>query len=585
MIHAHTATEGISLTKRSLIWATVATLGLAALGCKTESKPTSTVAPAEEKREATDNAAPAPMALAPHAKSGGAIEPGRTGGLARPEPAQANTEDYARTNETGFKAVKSDPLSTFSIDTDTASYSNVRRFLKQGRRPPKDAVRLEELVNYFSYAYPPPSGAHPFSAIVEVANCPWNSAHLLARVGLKGKVVAAEDRRPANLVFLLDVSGSMNAENKLPLLKRSLSFAVNQLKERDRVAIVVYAGASGLVLPSTPFTDRERIIEAISTLKPGGSTNAGEGINLAYDIAQKNFIEGGINRVILATDGDFNVGITDKGSLIDVVKTKAKQNVFLTVLGLGMGNLKDDMLEKLADHGNGSYAYIDDFAEAQKVFGTQIGGTLETIAKDVKIQVEFNPTKVEAYRLLGYENRRLAAEDFRNDSKDAGEIGAGHSVTAFYEIVPPGSPLGLPPKKAPELKYQQAVTTPVAAGSDLMTVKIRYKQPTGTEGIEGQFLVAAASKPFEQASPDFRFAASVAAFGLLLSESEHKGNASFPTVASWAEASKGADPFGHRTKCIGLVRAAQTAKAAPGTTSNNGEPCNCPPGDPLCSCL
>ncbi len=455
MIHAHTATEGISLTKRSLIWATVATLGLAALGCKTESKPTSMVAPAEKKGEATDNAAPAPMARAPQraggAKSGGAIKPGMTGGgLARPypvlgrllpgQPAQANTEDYARTNETGFKAVKSDPLSTFSIDTDTASYSNVRRFLKQGRRPPKDAVRLEELVNYFSYAYPPPSGAHPFSANVKVANCPWNSAHLLARVGLKGKVVAAEDRRPANLVFLLDVSASMNAENKLPLLKRSLSFAVNQLKERDRVAIVVYAGDSGLVLPSTPFTDRERIIEAISTLEPGGSTNAGEGINLAYDIAQKNFIQGGINRVILATDGDFNVGITDNGSLIDVVKAKAKQNVFLTVLGLGMGNLKDDMLEKLADNGNGSYAYIDDFAEAQKVFGTQIGGTLETIAKDVKIQVEFNPTKVEAYRLLGYENRRLAAEDFRNDSKDAGEIGAGHSVTAFYEIVPPGSP-------------------------------------------------------------------------------------------------------------------------------------------------
>jgi Ca-activated chloride channel family protein len=357
---------------------------------------------------------------------------------------------------------------------------------------------------------------------------------------------------------------------------------VNQLGERDRVAIVVYAGASGLVLPSTPFRDRTRILQALDALQAGGSTNAGDGIELAYDVARQNFVQGGINRVILATDGDFNVGVTDKSSLVDLVKAKAKQGVFLTVLGLGMGNLKDDMLEKLADNGNGSYAYIDDFAEAKKVFGQQIGGTLETVAKDVKIQVEFNPQKVSAYRLIGYENRRLAAQDFNDDQKDAGEIGAGHTVTALYEVVPVGKPIGPDVPSVDPLKYQ-AQNGPRGNSDEWMTVKLRYKQPSAEHSTAGEFPVVIESKAFTRAPDDFRFAASVAALGLLLTDSSDKGSTSYDRVHSWARGAVGRDAYGHRQRFVELVTAAKRASSGGAVAPVSG--CGCPPGDPLCDCF
>jgi Ca-activated chloride channel homolog len=531
------------------------------------------VAPSPSLPAASPNRSP--LAARPSAPKGGSAHKARSparhfaygsGGSApkvSPAPVRAEPlgEGYAGSEETGFKSASAEPLSTFSIDTDTASYANVRRFLKGGQLPPTDAVRVEEMVNYFSYAYPQPTGNHPFSGSVEVAACPWNSKHLLARIGLKGRFVPPAQRKNANLVFLIDVSGSMAAGNKLPLLQRSLSFAVDQLKAQDRVAIVVYAGASGVVLPSTQVANRERIQEALASLRSGGSTNGGEGIERAYELAQEHFNPGAINRVILATDGDFNVGVTSHDELVGLVKRKAKSGVFLTVLGFGMGNLKDDTLEKLADNGNGSYAYIDDFVEARKVFGTQMGATLETIAKDVKIQVQLDPKTVSTYRLLGYENRRLTTEDFRNDAKDAGEIGAGHRVTAFYELVPHGTP---------------------ATGKELMTVRVRYKQPNGSTGVEGQFPLLASGKAFGSASPDFRFAAAVASFGLVLANSEHKGNATFDSIAAWAQSGKGDDPFGHRAEFIDLVHAAKRASGGDARVASLG--CSCAPGDVLCSC-
>ena len=504
--------------------------------------------------------------------------------MIRPAPRpDLNTEDYAQVDENEFELATHSPLSTFSVDTDTASYSNVRRFLKKGNRPPKGAVRIEEMVNYFSYAYPAPAGAHPFSAHVEIAACPWNADHQLARIGLRGKSVANVDRKPANLVFLLDVSGSMGRPNKLPLLKRSLRLAVNQLNAKDRVAIVVYAGASGLVLPSTSFDDRQRILGALDALEAGGSTNAGQGIELAYKVAKENFIAGGSNRVILATDGDFNVGLTDKTGLVDLVQKRAKDGVFLTVLGFGMGNLKDDMLEKLADKGNGSYAYIDDFAEARKVFGEQISGTLETIAKDVKIQVEFNPNKVQAYRLVGYENRKLAAKDFNDDTKDAGEIGAGHTVTAFYEIVPPGKPIGVGAPKVDDLKYQKPAEKTVAAhGSEIMTVKIRYKPPQGDTSTLAQFAVKAGGGPFAAASGDFRFAASVAGFGMLLKDSKFKGKMTYEQIRRVGARRQGRRP---PRAPRGVHRAGDRRQDRKGRGHEGREGLRLPAGGSLCSCF
>ncbi|MCZ6484441.1 MAG: VWA domain-containing protein, partial [Acidobacteria bacterium] len=389
-----------------------------------------------------------------------------------------NTEAYDRIVDNRFLEVSQNPLSTFSIDVDTASYANVRRFLLGGTLPPKDAVRIEEMLNYFSYDYPVPSGQEPFSATVEVAHAPLESEHRLVLIGLKGKEIELEKRPPSNLVFLLDVSGSMQPSNKLPLLKKAMRLLVERLSQNDRVAIVVYAGASGLVLPSTSCDQKEKVLAALDNLEAGGSTNGGSGIRLAYQTAVSSFIPGGINRVILATDGDFNVGTTNQGDLTRLIEENAKSGVFLSVLGFGMGNYQDSTLEKLADMGNGNYAYIDDINEARKVLVDQINSTLVTIAKDVKIQIEFNPVQVSAYRLIGYENRLLSKEDFNDDTKDAGEIGAGHTVTALYEIVPAGKGIQIP--GVDPLRYQRPIeTTQVAESGELLTLKLRYKQPDG----------------------------------------------------------------------------------------------------------
>ncbi|HET7536226.1 MAG TPA: VWA domain-containing protein [Candidatus Didemnitutus sp.] len=470
-----------------------------------------------------------------------------------------NTEAYSQLVENPFLAVAQNPLSTFSIDVDTAAYANLRRFLTSGQRPPRDAVRIEELVNYFPYHYAGPADQTPFAASMEVAGAPWTPEHRLVRIGLKGREISDAARPKANLVFLLDVSGSMDEPNKLPLVKQSLHLLVNKLRPDDRVAIVVYAGASGMALPSTPARDQKKILEAIDQLQPDGSTNGAAGIQLAYDIAKANFITGGVNRVILATDGDFNVGTTSEGELTSLIEEKAKSGVFLTVLGFGMGNYKDSTLEKLADKGNGNYAYIDNATEARKALVEQAGGTLVTIAKDVKIQVEFNPAKVQAYRLIGYENRVLRNEDFNNDKVDAGEIGAGHTVTALYELVPAGSPM---PEtgSVDTLKYQKVdarQNATYAASSELLTLKVRYKEPTGDVSKKLEFPLRDSDHNFEQASADFKFAASVAAFGMILRDSPHKGEATFADVTNWAQSGIEDDAGGYRSEFIGLVHAAE----------------------------
>ncbi|MDQ5980422.1 MAG: Ca-activated chloride channel, partial [Verrucomicrobiota bacterium] len=437
-----------------------------------------------------------------------------------------------------------------------------RRFLNQGQRPPADAVRIEELVNYFSYNYPQPVGETPFAASLEVASAPWAPEHRLVRIGLKGREVSDASRPKANLVFLLDVSGSMQSANKLPLVKQSMRLLVEKLRADDRVAIAVYAGSSGLALPSTPVSRKADILEAIDRLAAGGSTNGALGIHLAYDIAKANFVEGGVNRVILATDGDFNVGTTSEGELVRLVGEKAKSGVFLSVLGFGMGNLKDGTLEQIADKGNGHYATIDSLAEAKKTLVEQAGGTLVTIAKDVKIQVEFNPAQVAAYRLIGYENRLLAKEDFNNDQVDAGEIGAGHTVTALYEIVPAGTELaGVAVPAVDELKYQR-VETPdarrqLSSSGELLTVKVRYKEPTGDTSSKLEFPLRDTGVRFEDASHDFKFAAAVAAFGMALRDSPHKGSLTLAEVSAWGRAGLGSDAGGYRSEFLGLVGKAQ----------------------------
>jgi Ca-activated chloride channel family protein len=475
-----------------------------------------------------------------------------------------NTESYDRVVDNPFLAVGQNPLSTFSIDVDTAAYSNVRRFLNEGRMPPKDAVRIEEMVNYFPYDYEGPKGEEPFAAAVEVAGCPWNSEHRLVRVGIKGKIVTEEKRPASNLVFLLDVSGSMNEPNKLPLVKRGMKLLVEQLREQDRVAIVVYAGNSGLVLPSTSCGNKETVLAALDRLEAGGSTNGAQGIELAYSVAASNFIKEGINRVILCTDGDFNVGVTNQGDLTRLIEERAKGGVFLSVLGFGMGNLKDSTMEKLADKGNGNYAYIDTFREARKVLGQQMSGTLVTIAKDVKIQVEFNPAKASEYRLIGYENRMLAKEDFNDDKKDAGEIGAGHTVTALYEVTPAGAKTQGATPAVDGLKYQTAtpatVSPPHAAGSadELLTVKLRFKKPDGEVSTKTEIPVTDEGKGFEKASKDFKFATAVAGFGMVLRESPYKGTCSYATVLEWAQEGKGEDSAGYRGEFLELIRKAKS---------------------------
>ncbi|MBI3830596.1 MAG: von Willebrand factor type A domain-containing protein [Planctomycetes bacterium] len=527
-----------------------------------------------------------------------------------------NTEQYNRIVENPFKAVRGeDAVSTFSIDVDTASYSNTRRYLNQGFLPPPDAVRIEELVNYFDYDYAPPTDDVPFSSNIEVAECPWDPAHRLVRVGLKGRTVEKDKRPATNLVFLIDVSGSMNEPNKLPLVQESLRMLVGQLGENDKVAIVVYAGNSGLVLPSTNGNNKHKILDVLDGLAAGGSTNGGEGIMLAYKTATDAFIKGGVNRVILCTDGDWNVGVTNQGDLTRLIEEKAKSGVFLSVLGFGMGNLKDATMEQLADKGNGHYGYIDTAKEAKKMFVEQLSGTLVTIAKDVKIQVEFNPAAAGAYRLIGYENRLLAREDFNDDKKDAGEIGAGHTVTALYEVVPAelvadqesknaevkeqlkkldadleellkqDVPTAKPtpesqalhekiealrkqiaalkqqlPVETEPLKYQaEARPTAAAANGELLTLKLRYKAPDGQASKLLEFPVKDSGKTWKDSTKDYRFASAVAAYGMVLRGSQFKGLSNWALVYELAAEAKGADANGYRAEFLELIKKAEKA--------------------------
>jgi len=467
----------------------------------------------------------------------------------------AKGERYAEIEENPYLETSRAPLSTFSIDVDTASYANVRRFLNQGQLPPKDAVRIEELINYFEYDYPSPTGDVPFSVHTDVAVCPWNQKHKLVHIGLQGKKVSLDNVPPSNLVFLLDVSGSMNEPNKLPLLKDSLRMLVNQLSSKDRVAIVVYAGASGLVLPST--NNKNEILNALDELSAGGSTNGGAGIQLAYRVALDNFIQGGNNRVILATDGDFNVGLSSDNELVNLIQNKRQSGVFLSVLGFGSGNYNDSMMEKLADKGNGNYAYIDTTEEVRKALGQQAAGTLYTIAKDVKIQVEFNPAKVAGYRLIGYENRVMANRDFNDDKKDAGDIGAGHSVTALYEVVPAGQALE---NDGIELKYSKYEPSETRFGKEMLTLKLRYKEPNENESKLLTVGVLDNNKTIEMASQNLKFASAVAQFGLLLRDSRFKGNASFSNINNLVENSLGDDLRNYRGEFLELVRKAERLK-------------------------
>jgi Ca-activated chloride channel family protein len=476
-----------------------------------------------------------------------------------PAPAipEFNTEQYASIDEEGFVAVSDRPRSTFSVDVDTASYSNVRRFLTAGTKPPPGAVRIEELLNYFSYDYPAPAGADPFSVTTEVANAPWNPAHKLVLVGLRGRDVEQRNLPARNLVFLIDVSGSMWSEEKLPLVKKALAGLVAQLGAKDHVALVVYAGASGCVLEPTAGSDRAKILDSIANLEAGGSTNGAGGIRLAYELARKNFERGAINRVILATDGDFNVGVTNESELVELIEHERESGVFLTVLGVGTGNLKDATMEKLADRGNGNYAYLDTPAEARRVLVEAAGATLVTIAKDVKVQVEFNPVHARAYRLIGYENRRLQAKDFNDDKKDAGEIGAGHRVTALYEVVPPGA--DVPAASVDPLRYQSPTepTGEATGENELATVKLRYKQPDADASRLLSVAVDDASGKVEQSSTNLRFAAGVATFGMLLAESEDRGSASYEMALSLARDALGQDPNAYRAEFLRLVAMAQ----------------------------
>jgi Ca-activated chloride channel homolog len=498
----------------------------------------------------TSSVSSPPSAPPPSARTGSA---GLAAGALETVPTREfNTEAYDRIDDNGWFGTKRNPLSTFSIDVDTASYSNVRRFLNQGAPPLKDAVRIEELVNYFSYAYPEPQDGRPFAIATGIGECPWNPRHRLALIGLQARRLDPGTTPPRNLVFLVDTSGSMMTPQKLPLVKASLSMLVPNLTSEDRVAIVAYAGEAGLVLPATSGADGETITEGIARLEGGGSTNGGEGLVLAYKIAREHAIKGGVNRVVLATDGDFNVGVTSQGDLIRLIEEHRRSGITLSVLGFGMGNLKDSTMEKLADKGNGNYAYIDTLQEARKVLVEQAGGTFVTVAKDVKVQVEFNPRVVGSYRLIGYENRILQDHEFNDDQKDAGDIGAGHSVTALFELAPPGKTTA--GTAVDPLKYQQPNNLSAAAASDeAMTVKLRYKQPDE----DTSSLKTVAIRNTTETTPELGFASAVAEFGLLLRDSEHKGSSSFADVRARASRFKGTDPFGHRAEFIRLVDAAE----------------------------
>jgi Ca-activated chloride channel family protein len=507
-----------------------------------------------------------------------------------------NTESYSTIHENGFKDVLHNPLSTFSIDVDRASYSNVRRFINMGQQPPVDAVRIEEMINYFSYDYPEPDGEHPFSVTTTLSTCPWNTGHQLLHIGLQGKHIDKENLPPSNLVFLVDVSGSMNAPNKLQLLKSAFRLLVNELRPQDRVAMVVYAGAAGLVLESTPGNRKTEILEAMDKLQAGGSTAGGAGLKLAYKTAEEHFREEGNNRIILATDGDFNIGQSSDAEMERLIEQKREKGIFITVLGFGMGNYKDSKMETIADKGNGNYAYIDNVQEANKVLVSEFGGTLFTIAKDVKFQIEFNPARVKGYRLVGYENRLLNDEDFNDDTKDAGEMGAGHTVTALYELIPAGAEgeiVDIDP-----LKYQsdrgvrgsngnndvlsagnnvrtdrtgQARTNRKTDHSgnsgepyadELMTIKLRYKQPDGTTSTKVEIPVKGKLQKFDDTPDDFRFAAAVAEYGMILRGSDYLEQGSLADVLEMARGARGTDEEGYRGEFIRIVRTTESLLAA-----------------------
>jgi len=469
---------------------------------------------------------------------------------AESEIEEHSNESYTSISENGFKNPLQSPLSTFSIDVDAASYSNMRRFLMNGQKPPKDAVRIEEMINYFSYNYPQPTNENPFSINYEVSDSPWNTKNKLVHIGLQGKSLVTEEAPPSNIVFLIDVSGSMGQANKLPLLKKAFKLLTNQLRVQDKVAIVVYAGSSGLVLPSTRGNKKEKIINALDRLRSGGGTAGAAGLKLAYKVAEENFIKNGNNRIIIATDGDFNVGQSSNSDLEKLIVSKRDQGIFISVAGFGMGNYKDSKMEIIADKGNGNYAYIDNLLEAKKVFVNEFSSTLFTIAKDVKIQIEFNPKHVKKYRLIGYENRLLNTEDFADDKKDAGELGAGHTVTALYEVVPfeEGEKIG------PGLKYQStSLKKDFNLNNELATVKFRYKAPKAQKSKLITKTILNTSKSFNESSESFKFSSAVAGFGMLLRDSEYKGDLSFASILKIAQQGKGKDQHGYRSEFIQLV--------------------------------
>ena len=473
-----------------------------------------------------------------------------------------NTESYAHNPENNFKNTTATPLSTFSIDVDAASYSNMRRFVNNGQNPPIDAVRIEEMINYFSYDYVQPNDENPFSITTEMSDCPWNKKHKLIHIGLQGRKINTSQLPASNLVFLLDVSGSMSSPNKLPLLKKSFGLLVKNLTEKDRVAIVVYAGAAGVVLESTPGNQKKKIMGALNRLNAGGSTAGGAGIKLAYKIALENLIKEGNNRIILATDGDFNIGASSDGEMTRLIEKKRESGVFLTCLGFGMGNYKDSKMETLADKGNGNYAYIDNILEAKKVLVTEMGGTMHTIAKDVKLQLEFNPAKIASYKLIGYENRLLNDEDFNDDTKDAGELGSGHTVTALYEVVLKGSSDDLP--SVDPLRYQKndGTVSSKFTSNELLTVKFRYKEPKEKKSKLIVKHLKDKSVPLAKSSNNFRFSAAIAEFGLLLRDSKHKAQASYEQVIKLAKNSKGVDENGYRAEFIRLVEMSEMQASA-----------------------
>jgi len=470
-----------------------------------------------------------------------------------------NTEEYDRIYENEFKTASTNPLSTFSIDVDTASYSNLRRFIKYNQMPPKDSVRIEEMINYFTYDYPQPEKEHPFSITTETSTCPWNSENRLIHIGLQGKSLDYKSIKPCNIVFLIDSSGSMSSSNKLPLLKKSLKLLLNELNDNDRIAIVAYAGSAGLVLPSTPAHKKNRIINSLDRLNAGGSTAGGAGLKLAYKVAKENLIRGGNNRVVLATDGDFNVGVSSTSDMVRLIEKKRKDNIYLTICGFGMGNYKDNRMEQISNAGNGNYFYIDSIREAKKVFVTEMRANMFTIAKDVKIQVEFNPAKIKAYRLVGYENRVMANEDFNNDKKDAGELGAGHTVTALYEVIPVGSMQKT--GGTDKLKYQETkIMNSAVSSNEIMTVKLRYKEPEQSKSRLIVKTVIDIGTDLKKSSENFRFSAAVAGFGMLLRDSKYKNDLSYNNVIKLASASKGKDKNGYRAELINLMEACSLMK-------------------------